>query len=149
MSHTRGGNRAWDAVKGRPYKYLNLRRAGLFVAEGDDGVDAGGAASRDGCGEDCGSSEDQSSGAEDQRVVAFYLVELASQKESAGERCGNANRQAQADLSQRRTQHQTKDTPAIGAKGHTNADFVRAPSDGIRGEAIQAEARENQRQRAE
>ena len=44
------------AVKGRPHKYLNLRRAGLFVAEGDDGVDAGGAASGDGCGEDRGSS---------------------------------------------------------------------------------------------
>ena len=49
----------------------------LFVAEGDDGIDAAGAASGDGGGENRSSEKNQRCAAENYRVVAFHSIELA------------------------------------------------------------------------
>ena len=68
---------------------------------------------------------------------------------ASGERDGNADRQAQADLDQSGSQHQAKHVAAIGAERHSNADFIGAPRHAVGCESIQSKACEDQRQCAE
>jgi hypothetical protein len=63
-----------------------------------------------------------------------------------GNRHRNPDRQRDRHLRQRSPQHQLHNAHSIRAQSHANPNFVGAPLHGIRGDAVQPDGRQHQRQ---
>src|ERR1700722_17079380 len=65
------------------------------------------------------------------------------------ERRGNSNRQAKQKQRERIAQDHPQNISALSTKGHANTDFIGAPRDALRNDAIQSDAGQQQREATE
>jgi hypothetical protein len=119
----------------------------LFVAQGDDGVDAGGAAGGNEARQQSDGGEQAGDAGKGERVGDTDTKQHAGQEP----RKGQGRKHAESDAEKRETsalgEYETQDVAALGAKRDANAEFLGALGDAIGDQAIDAHAGENQRDR--
>ena len=122
---------------------------GLFVAEGDDGIDAGSAARGNEARGQCDEHEKGGDGADRQWIVGVEIVEHGF--EIARYTKGDADADRNADERQNKTlfDDETQNVADLRTEGHARADFMGAARDFIRQQAIQADAGEEQSEQTE
>ena len=121
----------------------------LFGAEGDGGVDAGGAPGRRPAGNG-GNSSEQSDDAEVGHPVKIGdTVEQGDQGVAGEDGCAGTDDDAERGEAHTVAQNQGQDVAAGRAEGSANADFAGALGDAAREHSIHADGGESQRSEAE
>src|SRR5712664_2200772 len=115
-----------------------MRARQLFVAEGYDGVDAGGTTGGDEASQQGDESEQGGDAGKGERVGGADAEEKAGQE--ARDRQGGGNSQCEAEQRQTSsvTQDEAEDIPALGAEGNADAEFLGALGDAVGDEAVDA-----------
>src|SRR2546427_6020057 len=110
----------------------------LFVAEGYDGVDAGGAAGGDEAGQQGDAREQGGDTGESERVRGADAEKQAGQE--ARDRQGGGNSQCEAEQRQTGsvTQDEAEDIAALRAEGDADAEFLGALRDAVGDQAVDA-----------
>src|SRR6266851_3753857 len=121
----------------------------LFVAEGDQRVDAGGAAGWDPAGYNAGHQEQGGYGAQRDWVVGGDAPELRGDDAGYGEADNNAQDDAYADQAYAHADHEAEDVALLCSEGHADADFVGAAGGGVGEDAIDADGDEHEADGAE
>src|SRR6266404_1217238 len=138
------------SVSGRKSRQRSRHlRSGLFVAQGDDGVDLGGATRGDVTGEHGGQRENQRHAAEGKRVVGADAVEQAAENAHRGKSDEQAKNQARGGEAHSLADHEAEHAARLRAHGHANTDFARLLVNGIGQDAVDADYREDQRESTE
>ncbi len=118
----------------------------LFVAEGNDGVDAGGTARRE-VGSSDGNERQQRSGADKcDRIGGADAKEETAQGTRKNESEGDAHRNADQRKAEAFAYNDAKDLAGTSAERDANADLADAQGYGIRHDAIDADSRKDQSQ---
>src|SRR6516165_5885132 len=120
-------------------------RSGLFVPQRDNRSNAHGAARGNVAGKKRDTEEHDGDGGERHRVTAADSVEqLGKAGEQADEHQRGGCSDGDADESQPQTlaNDEPENVTLLRAEGHANAHFVGALANGVRSDAVEADARE-------
>ena len=117
---------------------------GLFVAQGDDGIDASRASRGDVARGQSNQRQKQRNGGERKRVCSADTVEQCGHEPSDDERSHDSEADAEKRESRPLAKDEAEDVAAIRAKGHADAEFLGALRDAVSDHAVDADAREHQ-----
>ena len=123
-----------------------MRELNLFVAQGDHGVDAHGAAGWDVTCRERDKSEQDGDGNDGDRIIGVDTVEHGGEVTHHSQRCGDADGGADQRQHNSLAQDQLQYACGLRAERHANADFARAARNFVGKQAVQSDASENQRE---
>src|SRR6266852_2002774 len=119
-------------------KARRYNRKKLLVAEGYDGVDAGGAAGGDEAGQQGDKREQGGDAGEGERVGGADAEEKASQETRDRQGGGNSQNEAEQRQTSSVTQDEAEDIAALGAEGDADAEFLGALRYAVGDQAVDA-----------
>src|SRR6266446_5961931 len=116
----------------------------LLVAEGYDGVDAGGAAGGDEAGQQSDKREQGGDAGEGERVGGADAEKKAGQEARDPERSSDSQDKTEKRQARSLTENEAEDIAALGAKSDADAKFLGALRDAVGDQAVDAHGGEQQ-----
>src|SRR5207249_9405368 len=121
----------------------------LFIAEGDDGVDLGGAASWEEAGGQADGDNDGHDGGKRDWVRGRDAGDLGGEKARQGKACEQAETDPDCYQTEAVEKHQAKNGSLLGAQRHTDAEFAGLQRDRVAHHAKHADDYQDEADRGE
>src|SRR6185503_15337056 len=121
------------------------RRLGcLLVVKGSAGIDARGAARREGARRERDTGDDERRGRQRQRIDGADAEQHARKDLRDADRCRETDHGADHDGPHRSLEHQRDDAARTRAERHANPDLARSAANGVGDDAVDADGGEDQ-----
>src|SRR5439155_20792930 len=136
---------SWATISRGPTSHRPDAHPFLLASEGVHRRNRRGARGGNDRGDKCAGGERAGGDTERQRIPERYAVQLRGNQASCADRQRQAEHETDDDALECAAEYEIDDPAAIGAERHPDPDLVRALRDGVRGDAVETDGGEHER----